>query len=549
MVWPNRGLGHRPSAVGSRGVVASAHQLASLAGLRMLMQGGNAIDAAVATAAALNVVEPYMSGIGGVGYLLAYDARSRSLRVLNYNGTAPRAAVPEAFSTRAEQEHGPKSPMVPGACGGWLTALAERGRLDRATVFAPAIEYAEVGVPLTQKKEYFFRAALAGGHLDEETREVFFPGGQVPPMGMIIRQPKLAATFSAVVADGMDTFYRGEIAREIVASVQAKGGLLSEGDLAGFQPEWEDPATVAYRDFVVQSPAPPCAGIQYLQTLKLLEPYDIGGMGHNSADAIHTIAEAMKLAVADRIHYAPLGADCPTDELLSADYLATRRALIDPERVNLSEGERFDGRTVTPGTIAPGVTRGAPKVPECTTHFSVIDGEGNAVAVTQSLGDGFGSGIMAGTTGLMLNNFNYWFDSDLASPNVIGAGKTVEMCMAPAAITRPGGELFAVLGTPGSFGIVQTTPQMIMNLIDHSYSIQAAIEAPRFRVYEGSTLEIEARVPKIVRDELIRRGHAVRLIDDWSYLVGGGQGVMVDPETGALLGGADPRRDGVALGF
>ena len=549
MVWPNRGLAHRATAVGTRGVVASAHQLASLAGLRMLMQGGNAVDATVATAAALNVAEPYMSGIGGVGYMLLYEASTRSLRVLNYTGTAPKGASLDAFANRLEQEHGPKSPMVPGACGGWLTALAERGRLDRATVFAPAIEYAELGVPLTIKNEYFYRNALAGGHLEPETKAVFYPNGQVPPAGTIIRQPKLAATFRAVVADGMETFYRGEIAREIVASVRAKGGLLRDEDLAGFQPAWEDPAGVDYRKYRVQTPAPPCAGIQFLQTLKLLEPYDISGMGQNSAEAIHTIVEAMKLAVADRIHYAPLGPASPTAELLADGYLAERRVLIDPSRVHLSEGERFDGRVVTADTVLAGATRGAPKIPECTTHFSIIDGEGNAVAVTQSLGDGFGSGVMAGETGLMLNNFNYWFDSDPASPNVIGPGKQVDMCMAPAAITHADGSLFSVLGTPGSYGILQTTPQMMMNLIDHGFSIQAAIEAPRFRVYQGTTVEIEARVPKAVRDELIRRGHAIRLIDDWSFLVGGGHGVMVDPESGALLGGADPRRDGVALGF
>jgi gamma-glutamyltranspeptidase / glutathione hydrolase len=259
--------------------------------------------------------------------------------------------------------------------------------------------------------------------------------------------------------------------------------------------------------------------------------------------------EAMKLAMVDRIHYAPLGKECPTDELLSPEYIAERSALIDERTVGFSEGERFDGRLTDPRAIPPGSLRTRHKLPESTTHFNVIDGQGNAVAVTQSLGDGFGSGVMAGETGLMLNNFNYWFDSEPDSPNVIGPGKRVEMCMAPAAMTHVDGSLFGVIGTPGSFGILQTTPQMIMNLIDHEFSIQAAIEAPRFRAYEATTVEIEARVPKVVRDELIRRGHTIRLIDDWSFLVGGGHGMMVDPESGALYGGADPRRDGVALGY
>jgi gamma-glutamyltranspeptidase/glutathione hydrolase len=219
--------------------------------------------------------------------------------------------------------------------------------------------------------------------------------------------------------------------------------------------------------------------------------------------------------------------------------------LVDAKHAARVEGERYRG--VRPdGTIAPGDAKLALK--ECTTHFDVIDGEGNAVSITQSLGDGFGSGVMAGELGFMLNNFGYWFDFDPESPNVIGPGANIEMCMAPAAILRDD-KRFMVIGTPGSFGILQTTPQMISNVLDHGFSIQAAIEAPRFRTYEGTTIEIEARIPKAVRDELAARGHAIRLIDDWSYLVGGGQGILRDPDTGVLMGGADPRRDGYALGW
>jgi len=223
----------------------------------MLMQGGNAVDAAVAVAAALNVVEPYMSGIGGVGYLMHYDAATRTTSVLNYNGAAPKAARHDAFKNRLEQEHGPKSPMIPAACGGWLTALEEKGTLGRAAVFAPAIEYAELGVPLTVKNEYFYRNSLLGGHLDDLTKSVFFPGGGAPPAGTIIKQPKLAETFRRVVEDGKDAFYRGPIAKEIVATVQVQGGLLAEEDLEGFEPFWETPASIDYRGYRIHSaPAP-----------------------------------------------------------------------------------------------------------------------------------------------------------------------------------------------------------------------------------------------------------------------------------------------------
>ena len=542
MGWTNQGLAHRPVVMGRRGMVASAHPLASVAGLRMLMQGGNAVDAAVAVAAALNVCEPYMSGLGGLGYMLVYTARNRSLRVLDYIGRSPAAAVPDAFSSPEEKEVGPKSPLVPGAVGGWLTALETHGGLNRAAVFAPAIEYAEQGVPVSLQNEVFFR--LAATRLGEEARATFLPQGTVPVPGTILKQPLLAATFREIVAGGQEAFYRGEIGKRIVHALAEQGGLLTERDLADFRPEWQTTVSTVYRGYDIHTPPPPCSGFQYLQTFNLLEPFDLQAMGQNSAETIHVMAEAMKLATADRIAYAAQP-DAPVAELLSSTYAAERRALIDPGRALASEGERFGGPR-GPETVAAGRPGGLSR--ECTTHFDVIDGDGNAVSVTQSIGAFFGSGVMAGDTGIMLNNFSYWFDLDSASPNLIGPHKKIEMCMAPAMIFY-GDRLFLAIGTPGSFGILETTPQMISNVIDHGFSVQAAIEAPRFRTYEGTRLEVEGRVPEATRTELIRRGHDVRVIDDWSPVVGGGQGIMIDPDSGALLGGADPRRDGYALGW
>ncbi|MGH2534812.1 MAG: gamma-glutamyltransferase [Thermomicrobiales bacterium] len=545
MAWPNRGLTHRPVVMGTRGMVASANPLASLAGLRVLMQGGNAVDAAVATAAALNVCEPYMSGIGGIGYMLIYSAGSRRLRVLDYNGPAPKAARREAFAGHAEKHHGPKSPLVPGAAAGWLTAHETHGRLDRADVFAPAIDYAVRGVPLTIKNEMYFRNAVAAGYLEPETRDVFLPGGDVLPAGSVLPQPMLAQTFREVVEGGKDAFYRGSIARRIIEAVQAKGGLLTAEDLAGFEPTWQEPIAIGYRGYAVHCPPPPCSGMQYLQTLKMLAGEDVGRLGHNTPATIHLLVETMKLAVADRIAYAP-NPEAPVAALLSASYAAARRALIASDRAAMSEGDRFDGRVAGPEMVAAG--QPALAVPECTTHFDVVDGEGNAVAVTQSLGDAFGSGVVAGDTGLVLNNFCYWFDLDPVSPNVIEPGKKAEMCLAPAMVMRDDAP-FLVIGTPGSFGIMQTTPQMISNVIDHQMSIQAAIEAPRFKTVQGTELMIETRIPEATRYELTRLGHTLSLLGDWSWLVGGGQGILIDPDTGVLTGGADPRRDGYAMGW
>jgi gamma-glutamyltranspeptidase/glutathione hydrolase len=465
--------------------------------------------------------------------------------VLDYMGLTPAGASPAAYANDAEKYHGGKSMLVPGAAGGWLTALEECGRLDRAAVFAPAIEYAEGGVALTLKNEFFFARANNGGYLEPEAKAVFQPGGKVPNAGDIIAQPALAKTFRTLVTGGKDAFYRGPIGQEIVRMVQAKGGFLTEQDLADFTPEWQDTACTSYRGYDVHCPLPPCSGIQYLETLNLVEGDDLGAMGHNSPRTIHLLAEAMKLAVADRIAYSALPG-APTAGLLSKAYAAERRKLIADDRVAAAEGDRFDQRLTGAGIVQPGEP--GLFIPECTTHFDVVDSEGNAVAVTQSLGDGFGSGVMAGDTGIMLNDFCYWFDIDPASPNVIAPRKKIEMCMAPAMVFREG-NLFLLIGTPGSFGILETTPQMISNVLDHGFSIQAAIEAPRFRTGQGPVLDLEARIPESTRQELTRLGHTVQLRDEWSHYFGGGQGIMIDPDSGALMGGADPRRDGYAIGW
>ena len=217
MAWANRGTAHRPVVMGRRGMVASAHSLASGAGLRILQQGGDAVDAAVATAATLNVVEPYMSGIAGCGYMLVYRAKERTLQVLDYMGPSATASDPSEFASHAEFSGSPKSPLVPAACAGWLTALERYGKLDRSAVFAPAIEQAEMGAPITIKNAMFFKAAFEGGYLTEETKSVFMPGNAVPAPGAVIAQPLLAKTLREVVAGGQETFYRGELGKRIVA--------------------------------------------------------------------------------------------------------------------------------------------------------------------------------------------------------------------------------------------------------------------------------------------------------------------------------------------
>jgi gamma-glutamyltranspeptidase/glutathione hydrolase len=543
MAWANNGLAHRPVVMGRRGAVASAHYLASLAGQRMLMQGGNAIDAAVAIAAALNVVEPYMSGAGGVGYMFIKDGKTGKRTVLDYNGRSPHAAELSRYTSEEDKHAGILSPLVPGALGGWLTALETYGTMDRATVFQPAIEYAEGGFPLSINNERHFRVSEPNLKKWKTSTEQYLPGGTTPKAGTVLKMPNLARSFRKIVEGGREVFYKGEIAREIVRFSEENGGLITQKDLDDFQPEWVEPISVSYRGYDIYCPPPPCSGIQYLITLNIVEGFDMAAMGQNSAAYVHHLAEAMKLAVADRAQYAP-APNPPTEGLLSKEYAAHRRSLINPERAGVSGGDRFTSTKIQDEILA-----GDPyKLPQSTTHFDAIDAEGNAVSATQTLGGGFGSGVVFGNTGFALNNFTYWMDMDPESPNAIGPHKRVEQCLSPGQIWKDGA-LFACIGTPGSFGIMETTPQMMMNLMDFGFSIQAAIEAPRFRTANGRELLMEGRFPEEVRQQLRAWGHELLMQENWTMMFGGGQGIMVDPDSGALMGGADPRRDGYALAW
>ncbi len=334
MVWPNLGQAHRPYVAGRRGAVASAHPLASEAGLRMLRQGGNAIDAIVATAAALNVVEPFMSGAAGVGYMVIKPAGATKPVVLDFIGRAPAGASLDRFSEEGSNDFGILSPLIPGSLAGWLMALERYGTMDRATVFAPAIELAEQGYPVTIKNNLFM--SFMRGHLLpwEPSRRAYLHDGETPKVGSILKQPDLARTFRTLVDGGIDAFYRGAIGKEIARFSQENGGLITEEDLASYEPTWEEPISTTYRDYTVYCPPLPCSGVQYLETLNLVEGYDMAGMGQNSAGYIHHLAEAIKLAVADRTTYAPNPAS-PIDFLLSKEYADQRRALIDSKSAGI----------------------------------------------------------------------------------------------------------------------------------------------------------------------------------------------------------------------
>ncbi|MFB3816539.1 MAG: gamma-glutamyltransferase family protein [Candidatus Methylomirabilales bacterium] len=530
---------HRPAVTGRRGMVASAHPLASAAGLEMLIRGGNAVDAAVAAASTLNAVEPFMSGVGGVGLMLLTLAGGERT-VLDFMGKTPFAARAEDCN-ETELERGPKSSLVPGNFFGWWVALITHGRLSPDVVFGPAIRYAEEGFPLTHRGAWFF--AEQRGRLDARAAALFCPGGESPRTGTVLAHKALAATLRRLVGEGPNLLYRGELGRRLCEAVQAAGGWLAPKDLEAFQPTWTQPVFSRFRDVEVMSVPPPAAGVQLLETLNIVEGFDVRRLGHNSTEYLHAVIEAVKLAMADRVAYQSIP-DPPARGLLSKPYAAAQRARIG-ERAAICGGERYTAEP-PPGAVPPGDPYGYQR--EHTTHLSVVDGEGNAVSITQTLGSPFGSGFIAGDTGILMNNLLMWNDLDQRSPNALRPHRKVETRMAQAQAFRDGRLLLAI-GTPGSYGIPQTTAQMMLNALEFGMDVQEAIEAPRVRVYADRTVDAEGRIPAEVREALAARGHVVRTLPDWSWVVGGGQGVWVDPQSGTLFGGADPRRDGYAIGY
>jgi gamma-glutamyltranspeptidase / glutathione hydrolase len=530
---------YRPTVMGTRGAVASAHPLASMAGIQTLLAGGNAVDAAVAVGSALNVAEPFMSSAGGIGLMLI-SRPGGERHVLDFLGPSPRAADP-ARCTDEELVGGPKSCAVPGNLGGWLAAHERFGRLPRAKALEPAIALAERGVPLTFKSVEFFRQARATLARSREAERLYWPNGGLRA-GAVMTYKELAGTFRQVAEGGAEVFYRGPIGKAIARAVQEAGGWLTEQDLAEFTPQWRPPATITYRGHDVYTMPPPFSAFQMLETLNILEGFDLRGWGHNSVDYLHHLIEAIKLGSADRLAYA-YGDTPPIKGLLSKAYAASQRARIDGKQAAVSEGERFDPVKL-PGQIGEG--HPAKFEHEQTTHFACADADGTIVSVTQTLGVPFGSGFAVPGTGIVLNNILKWSDRDPRSTNVLRPGRKAGTMMSPTHVFKDGAFLLSI-GTPGSYGILQTQPQMLLNQLEFDMNVQEAIEAPRVRIYRDRLVDAESRIPDEVRAGLAARGHQVNVLDDWSWVVGGGQGLRRDPESGALMAGADPRRDGYAL--
>ena len=538
---------HRPVIMGRRGVIATAHHLASEAGMMMFRQGGNAIDAIVAAAAALNVVEPYMSGMGGIGFaLLSRDGQSP--RMLNFSGCAPKAAVPEAF-TPESQQRGPKSSIIPGCPAGWLTLHQDYGSLPLKDVFSPAVELAKEGYPVSflNTKFYMINRDVLTRHPD--TAAIFFPNGKTLQPGDVLRQPNLASSLSALAKGGLEAFYNGSISREIADSSHRDGGLITAEDLKSYEPRWQEPLCTTFGDYKIFTTSPNSNGFQILETLNILEGFDLQNMGHNATAYLHHLIEVIKIAVTDRIAFCgdPDRVDIPMWEIVGKAYADDRRALLDPDETAVVSGERATP-TMPPGAISPG--RPSAFRSGETTHLCAADSDGSVISITQTLGLAFGTGQVSGETGILLNSMMNWFDIERSSNNrnLVAPGKRCASNMSPTQVFK-NGKLCLAIGTPGSYGIHQTTAQMLLNVLLFGMNVQEAIEAPRFRVMSGKEVVVEDRVATDVRRELEGKGHEITPIGDWSIEVGGGQGISIDTESGVMMAGGDPRRDSYALGF
>lgn len=571
---------HRPAVPGTQALVTGGHPLASMAGARILLQGGNAFDATVAVLATLNVVKPASSGAGGNGFFTVYHRESGTVRSLNATGAAPAAFRPEDATAESLLE-GIHAGIVPGLFGGWIELLASHGTLSLREVLAPAIHYARYGHPIDPSV-----ARGMAGRADffrkwPTSARAFLPGGEPPQGGDRFMLPDLARTFEKVVeaeqealaggADrsaalraARDRFYTGDIAREIVDFIQANGGVMTMEDLARYEPRWAEPVRTTYRGHdVYSSPSTSRGGYEVVMGLNLVEPFRLREAGHNSGRSLHLIAEAIKVSKADIYHYVadPAFTRIP-EALTSRPYADERRALIDPDDARPFPAPGSPRRTEEASAAGAAPDPSRPLLPEeaqdgSTDSFSVVDRWGNVVAATPTHGSGFGTGVVLGNTGLTLNN-GLRIGSTSPYPDQVNyprGGQIPILNNSPVLVFRDGQFLLS-LGTPGGETIGQAQFQVLLNVLEFGMGIQEAIEAPRvslvaepnfYRTGAETTIRVEGRVAPSVLEDLRRRGHQVEVTGPW----GGGnmQGILVDLEKGTMTAGADPRNLGYAIGW
>jgi gamma-glutamyltranspeptidase/glutathione hydrolase len=529
----------RPVTMGTQYMVAAPHYLASMAGSAMLEKGGSAVDAIIATNAALAVVYGHMSGLGGDMFAQVWDPGAGKVEALNASGRAGERANPEFFRSQGHKTIPARGPLaaitVPGVVSGWHELHKRYGKLPWRALFQPAIEYAG-GFALSPKYADFVASYASTLQPYESTAALFLPGGQPLRAGRVLRQPDLANSFTLIAEGGAEVFYRGELGQRIIEGLQQAGGILTMNDLSSHTSDWVEPLRVNYKGYEITELPPNTQGIATLMILNLLEKFDLAAIGEGSADYYHLMAEAVKLAFADRDRWVtdPSSVDIPVDRLLSKEYANQRSQKIDLRRA------------AADAQLSPGIDAGD------TVYLCAVDSSGQVVSLIQSVYYEFGSAFMAPGTGILLQNRGSFFSLDDQHVNVLAPGKRTFHTIIPAMALKDGKPVMA-FGTMGGEGQPQTQAALVTRILDFGLNVQEAIEAPRWlygRTWgqDSRTLKLEGRIPDGIAYELQRRGHDVEMMQDWSGTMGHAQAIWIDRDHGVLHGGADPRGDGLAIG-
>ena len=518
---------HRPTVRAANGIVASGHHLATNAGLDVLRDGGSAVDAAIAAAAVCAVVLPQRTAIGGDVFALVYDARARTVTAYNGSGAAPAMVDSLAF-VQGYGDRGAKLATVPGCVAAWSDMLTDHGRLGLDRVLSAAIAYAAEGFPVSDALSAAIGEEAERIAADPTAARTYSPRGRHPRAGEMLEQPDLAASLRAIAAEGADAFYRGELAERIAEGIATLGGWITADDLAAHRTDRREPIETTYRGLRIVGQPPVSQGHVLLEELAIAEGLDLRSMGWGSVEQIHAMIEIKKLAFADRDAMAgdPRVVEFSVEELLDEAFIAHRRRAI-------------------AGRAAERVEPAA--LPADTTYLAVVDRDGNAVSLIESVFSAFGAATIVPGTGILLNNRLSGFSLDTRSPNVLAPRKRPVHTLNTVMVLDGSTPRF-VYGTPGRHAQVQTNFQIGVGLIDHGLDVQEAVEAPRWYHESGRAVQLESRFPEQIRKGLAAKGHDVQMLGEWAEITGGAQAVAIDAN-GVFSGGADPRREGYAAGY
>ncbi len=525
----------RSMVISRYGIVASEQALASQIGATILAQGGNAAVAAVAANAAMGLVGPMANGIGGDLFAIVYEAKSSKLYGLNASGWSPAGLSLEFLKGKGladMPQNGIHSVTVPGCVDGWQKLLDRFGREKMKDVLAPSIRLAEEGFPVTEIFSSYWVGSEKKLNQNPSAARTYLPNGRAPLTGEIFRNADLARTYQQIARHGRKAFYEGEIAKRILKCSTELGGTLTAADLAKFSSEWVEPISTTYRGWTVYEIPPSGQGIAALAMLNLMENFPLAQFGANSADALHVMIEAKKLAYADMLRFVadPHFAKVPVAGMLSKEYARERAKLINLAAANCE---------VPAGSPPP--------MGNDTTYLCVMDAEGNMVSYIQSIYSSFGSGLVPKGSGFMLHNRGGLFSFDPSHPNALAGRKRPLHTIIPALMTK--GDVRIAFGIMGGWNQSQAHAQFVSGVVDHQMNIQATLEAARFTklTFAGCDVQVESRVPESVRKELTARGHRIELKGAFTSSVGGGQAVMRDYANGINYGASDPRKDGAAI--